>query len=97
MIVRPTEKSRAALSEAVSIGLNGAQVTVADLALTQSSELSIERTVRRDSEGHPVQGRVIEEPERFRLVRSGADCVLIHERTGTRYRLVETECAPEQR
>ncbi|MCA1826687.1 MAG: hypothetical protein ABR567_11870 [Myxococcales bacterium] len=97
VIVRPTAQSRAALEEAVSIALNGAKVTLADLALTGGSELMIERMIRRDPEGHPVQGRVTEKPERFRLVRSGGDCVLIHERTGKRYRLVDTECAAEIR
>ena len=97
VIVHPTAASRAALAEAVSIALNGSNVTLADSALTQNSDLAIERMVRRDAEGHPVQGRVTEEPERFRLVRNGADCVLIHVRTGKRYRLVGTECAPETR
>ena len=44
-----------------------------------------------------VEGRVTEKPEQFRLVRSGVDCVLIHQRTGQRYRLIETECAVERR
>ncbi|TMA21580.1 MAG: hypothetical protein E6J88_15550 [Deltaproteobacteria bacterium] len=95
VIVHPPPQSRAALAEAVSIALNGARVTLADSALTGSSQLIIERMLRRDPEGHPVQGRVTEEPERFRLLKSGADCVLLHERTGQRYRLVDTECAPE--
>ena len=95
VIVHPTPESRAALAEAVSIALNGAKVTLADFALTGSSELLIERMIRRDAEGRPVQGRVTEHPERFKLVKSGADCVLIHEGTGRRYRLVDTECAPE--
>ena len=95
VIVHPTAESRAALAEAVSIALNGAKVTLADFALTGSSELMIERMIRRDPEGLPVQGRVTERPERFKLVKSGADCVLIHEGTGRRYRLVDTECAPE--
>jgi hypothetical protein len=93
VIVQPTAASRAALAQAVSIALDGANVTLADSALTDSSDLIIERTVRRDPEGHPIQGRVTEKPERFHLVRSGGQCVLIHERTGKRYRLVETECA----
>ena len=95
VIVRPTAESRAALAEAVSIALNGAKVTLADFALTGSSELMIERMIRRDAEGRPVQGRVTENPERFRLVKSGADCVLIHEGSGRRYRLIDTECTPE--
>ena len=93
VIVRPTAASRAALAQTVSIALDGANVTLADAALTDSSDLVIERTVRRDPEGQPIQGRVTEKPERFRLVRNGGQCVLVHERTGKRYRLVETECA----
>ena len=96
VIVRPTAQSRAALAEAVSISLNGAQVTLADSALTDSSELAIERVPRRDPQGRLLDGRGTgEKPERFRLVKSGADCILVHEQTGRRLRLVDTECAAE--
>ena len=96
LIVRPSDQSRAALSQAVSAAL-GVRVTLSDYALTQSSELIIERMERRDESGVRVQGRETAMPEHFRLVMSGADCVLVHDGTGRRYRLNDTECAPEMR
>lgn len=96
VIVQPTEASRAALAQAVSVALGGVKVTLADFALTQSSELTIERVPRRDPEGRLLDGRGYgEKPIRFKLLKSGADCVLIHEETGRRYKLADTECAPE--
>ncbi len=96
VIVRPTAQSRAALAQAVSLCLNGARVTLADFAMTNSSELVIERVPRRDPEGRLLDGRGTgEKPERFELVKSGADCVLVHEQSGRRVRLDDTDCAAE--
>ncbi len=90
VIVRPTDASRAALARAVSDALGGARVTLADYALTNSSELVIERMLRRGPAGEPIDPRG-EKPEKFQLVKSGADCVLIHDETGRRFKLVDTE------
>ena len=80
----------------MSGALNGVKVTLSDYALTNSSELIIERMLRRDPGGNPIDGRGLgEKPERFRLVKSGDACVLIYDRTGRRTRLADTECAPE--
>jgi hypothetical protein len=92
LIVNPTAEGRAALLEAVRSALGGAPVTLADDALTRESILVIERKARRDAGGRRVQGRELGKPERFRLVRSGSSCVLIHERTGRRIPLERTEC-----
>jgi hypothetical protein len=92
LIVNPTAESRAALLQAVRSALNGASVTLADEALTGESTLAIERTVRRDAAGRRVQGRELGLPERFRLVKSGGSCVLVHERTGRRSVLDHTQC-----
>jgi hypothetical protein len=92
LIVNPTPESRAALSQAVSSALNRRSVTLADDALTRESTLVIERAVRRDASGLRVQGREPGLPERFRLVKSGGSCVLVHERTGQRFPLGHTRC-----
>jgi hypothetical protein len=92
LIVNPTAESRAALVQTVRAALNGARVTLADEALTRESTLVIERTVRRDAAGRRVQGRELGLPERFRLVKSGGSCVLVHERTGRRSVLDHTQC-----
>ena len=93
VIVRPTPESRAALARAVSTALHGAKVTLADDALTAASTLVIERAPQRDPRGLPANGRELGLPERFRLVKSGADCVLVHDRSGARLKLDATECS----
>lgn len=91
-VVRPSPQSHAELVKAVSSALGGASVTLREDALTHESWLSIERLPRRDPQGRLAQGRIIEMPERFNLVRSGDKCVLIHERTGKRMDLAGVDC-----
>ena len=97
VIAEPSSRSRAELAGAVSAALNGVSVTLADDALTRESTLVLERARRRDESGLPVQGRETGTPERFRLVKSGADCVLVHESSGRRVTLQETTCSPLER
>jgi hypothetical protein len=85
LIDQPTKESRAELAQAVATVLNGAPVTLADDALTRDSLLIIERA---------HTGRDLDKPEHFRLVRTDAHCVLVHERTGQRRTLVATTCRP---
>jgi len=92
LIVNPTAASRAALASAVGAALGGAVVMLSDDALTAQSWLAIDRRPRRDPEGTPAQGRELGRPEEFLLVKSGGRCVLVHQRTGQRYPLADTEC-----
>jgi len=94
-IVNPTAETRATLAKAVQSALDGATVTLAEDALTADSTLVIERAVRRDAKGLRIQGRELSPPERFRLVKSGGACVLVHERTGRRFPLVHTDCVAD--
>ena len=95
VINKPTKESRAELTQAVSIALNGAPVTLADDALTQDSVLIIERTRPRDANGVRLSGRDLDKPEHFRLVKMGKHCALVHERTGKRTTLASTTCLPK--
>ncbi len=92
VIVDPGAKSRAELQRAVSALLGVPSVTLADDALTGSSELLIERSVVRDARGLSITGRDYDRPESFRLFKSGAACVLVHARFGKRAVLAETRC-----
>jgi len=83
-IDHPTPESRAELARAVSAALN-APVTLADDALTRDSMLILEK---------PRMGRDLGRPEGFQLVKSGKDCVLVHEATGKRTKLASTTCVP---
>ncbi len=92
IIENPTDQSRAALVDAVSTALDGTAVTVADDALTREGVLIVERARPRDARGIPLGGRDLDRPEHFRLVKVGAECVLVHERTGARQVLASTRC-----
>jgi hypothetical protein len=84
VIVAPTVESRAALQAAVNRSM-GAQVTLADDALTNDSHLIVERAL--------IEGRDLGKPERFRLLKVGERCVLVRERGGERTELAATSCA----
>ena len=93
-IVNADDASRAALQEAVNTAF-GTDVTLADSALTDSSQLTIERNPRPSMENPNPLGRNMELPFQLRLVINGADCVLIDQRDRTRYTLANTSCEAE--
>jgi hypothetical protein len=90
----PTAASRAELRRVVSEALHGAPVTLADDALTADGTLLVERAAHRDASGRPVTGRDPGRPERFRLVKDGERCVLVHEASGRRFELESATCSP---
>jgi hypothetical protein len=90
----PSAQTRAELRRVVSDALNGTPVTLADDALTQDSVLIMEHIRPRDAAGLPLNGRELGKPERFRLIKHGSHCILIHERTGKRWRLGSATCIP---
>jgi hypothetical protein len=94
-IVEPTPESRAELERVVGDMLFGADVTLADDALTTSSVLIVERSRARSLDAPPLSGRDLGQPERFQLVTTGPGCALIHENDQARYELLETKCVAE--
>jgi len=95
VITSPTAESRAELLRVASRALAGAPLRIADDALTRDSTLIIERARVRDARGLSVTGRDTGRPEHFRLVKSGARCVLVHERRRLRRTLASATCAPK--
>jgi len=93
-ISNPDESSRAALQQTVNAALN-TEVILADDALTNSSQLFVERVVPKTIEGSPAGGRTMEMPFEFRLVMNGDDCVLIDQRDSSRHVLQDTSCIAE--
>jgi len=93
-ITNPTDDSRKALQSAINDAL-GANVTLADDALTDSSVLTIERNPPRSMENLPAQGRNIDMPMQFRLVLDDGDCVLIYTADDSRRTLADTNCIAE--
>lgn len=96
VIVNPTAESRDELRRVVSDMLFGAQVTLADDALTESSVLVVERSRIRSLDSPPLSGRDVGKPERFQLLTTGTECILIHSPNLARYELEETDCVPEE-
>ncbi len=96
VLTAPTAESRAELQRVVGEALRRPSVTLADDALTADGTLVVDRAVRRDANGLPLQGRETGQPERFRLVRNGSRCVLVHEGSGRRFTLKAATCAPRQ-
>ncbi len=93
-ITNPTADSRAALQEAVNDALD-TDVMLADDALTDTSVLTIERNPPRSMENLPAQGRNMDGPMQFRLVKNGDDCVLIYTNDDSRRKLANTRCTAE--
>ena len=96
VIVNPTPESRAELQRAVSEMLSGADVLLADDALTQSSILTIEHRRTGSLDNPPLSGRDLGSPERFHLLLTGTGCVLVHESDEATVSLPETDCVPEE-
>ena len=94
VIVNPDAASRAALRETVNAALY-TEVVLADDALTDSSVLTIERKLPQSIEGSPAQGRNMEMPIQFRLVKNGGECILIDQRDMSRTVLADTVCSVE--
>lgn len=92
LITHATAASRADLERAVSQAFGGARVRLADDALTHDSLLIVGRAQARDARGLPLNGRELERPQHFRLLRRGWHCVLLHVETGKSSALLHTEC-----
>jgi hypothetical protein len=91
-VSKPTSESRAELHAAVNAALRSSAVTIADDALTASSELIIERVPARDSAGRPLSGRDFDRPQHFDLLRNDHTCILVHRESGQRFPLKNTKC-----
>lgn len=94
VLINPGVRAREELARDVSRALDGAPVALADSALTTSDVLIVGRTERRDAQGRDLNGRERGRPDHFRLVKSGARCVLVHEETGRRSTLRSATCSP---
>jgi signal transduction histidine kinase len=92
VITRSTAASHSDLERAVSQALGGIPVRLADDALTRSSLLLIGRAQARDARGLPLNGRELERPQHFRLLRRGSQCRLLHIETGRSQALPHTRC-----
>lgn len=92
VITHPTAASRADLALAVARAFHGAPIRLADDALTRESLLIVGHAQARDARGLPLNGRELQHPQHFRLLRRGWRCVLLHVETGESHVLTHTTC-----
>ncbi len=94
-IIDPDSASRAELRSVVGAALHGADIALADDALTHSNLLIIEPTIYRDAQNNRIMGREVRAPIQFVLLKNGDQCVLESSATHQRWVLSATRCAPE--
>ncbi len=88
-------QAREELQNAISLML-GTQITVANNTLSTSSEFVYARTPRVDAQGQLFQGRVIEQPQIFKLMKIGNACWLHHTNSGKKIELHQARCIAEK-
>jgi hypothetical protein len=93
-IIDVDDASRSALQQAVNAAI-GTNVTLADNALTDTSLLTLENRPPRTMENPNPQGRIMEIPIQFQLIKNGNDCILIDQRDRSRQVLSGTSCETE--
>jgi len=84
VLVDPDGEARGVLAAAVSEMLHGAAVTLTEDALLHDSWLTVERVRPRTADGKLLNGRILERPEQFQLIRDQDQCVLIQRSSGRR-------------
>ena len=95
VLVEPTDEVRAELRAALTAALGQPPVAIAADALTRTNVLIIDRAPIRDLENRPLDGRVIESAaQRFELILTSGECVLVRPNDSWRMRLASATCAP---
>lgn len=94
-LTEPSADARAELQTIIASAARVHQLTLAEHPFADSHILILETTPRRDPQGNRLPGRDLSKPERFQLLVSGEDCILLQEKTGERWILREARCLPE--
>lgn len=91
-VLEPDAASRTELVKVIQQALNNPNIRLADDALTHDSKLVIERSKVLAPDGTRLNGRELQAPEQFRLIKHGRRCVLVRERTQVRWTLIHARC-----
>jgi hypothetical protein len=94
IIVGSNDATRAELLRVARLALDNVPVTLADDAFTRDSELAFERSPGPAAAGRALDGRILEMPERLRLVIGDGSCALIRISDGARFALERVRCLP---
>jgi len=93
-IINSNDASRNELQQAINNAV-GASVTLADDTFAKSSVLTIENRPPKSMSNPNPQGRIMETPPQFQLVKNGGDCILVDRRDQSRQILSRTSCELE--
>lgn len=85
-------ETRQELTLAISNLLNGLPVSLGETAFLDESRLLIERKMHLDHQGLPLQGRSLERPEAFVLIKRGKHCLIKHEASEKTVLLNKAKC-----
>ena len=95
LMVEVTPEATQQLQQALEDANNGAPVTIADDAFTQSSQLALEQGRLADGPGRPLTGRDLGVPKIFSLIKNDRGCWLVREADGERWLLDKVSCVAE--
>lgn len=96
VIVGMTPEARTELQRVLVEASNGAPVTIAENAFSESSQLILEQGRLADSSQRLLSGRDLGKPRIFTLVSRSGDCWLVRNEDGQRWQLNSIKCIPEQ-
>jgi hypothetical protein len=80
---------------AFASGTSKRNVTLTEQAFAQSDQLLLERPLIRGADGRLLDGRSMDRPEVYRLVRKGNACSVIHANSGARSELPSCNCTSQ--
>lgn len=92
LMIEATPAALQELQMRVAEALGGGNVLLADDVFTQRSELVVERRPKSDPQGNRLPGRIIAEPEQFRLALRDDRCILLHINSDRQWILTHARC-----
>jgi hypothetical protein len=95
LLTNPSPTTLLEIEQTISTAMDGAKVSIAEDALTTSSQLTIEQSMLRSIDQQPEMGRNLGRPDQFQLLIDGPQCVLVHDKTGLHWLLKTVECVAE--
>lgn len=92
IISQPSKEATAELTNAISQLLNGTPVTLAETAFTKLDRIGIVRKDFKSIDQNNLNGRIMEKPIIFTLVKNSQGCFVIKQGTQEKRRLFKSRC-----
>jgi hypothetical protein len=91
----PASPACLAQAEAFAAEQTGQRVTLGPTAFSTGDELVLERSMPRDAQGRPLDGRQLPKPPQvFKLSQRGSVCLMSHPPSGRSVELKACACVP---